>query len=130
MVVDASAILAVLLGEPEAAQFIEALAADSKRLVGPVSVLEATVVLEARKGPEGARQLDLFLHAAGLEVVNMTADHLQLARHAYRKYGKGRHPASLNLGDCCTYGLARWSQQPLLFKGNDFSQTDLELVKL
>lgn len=128
MVIDASAILAVLLGEPEAAEFIEAIAKDSKRLVSTVSILEASVVLEARKGEAACRELDLFLHAAAIEVISMSPDQLGLARHAYRKYGKGRHPAGLNLGACCTYGLARWSQQPLLFKGNDFSQTDLILV--
>lgn len=128
MVIDASALLAVLLLEAEAASFIQAISLDTKRLAGTVTVLEASIVLEARKGAEGARELDLFMHAAGIEVVSLTADQLNLARHAYRKFGKGRHPASLNLGDCCTYGLARWTQEPLLFKGNDFGQTDLSLV--
>lgn len=129
MVIDTSAVLAVLLGEPEAKYFIEAIAKDSKRLISTVSILEASVVLEARKGDAAGRELDLFLHSAGIEVVSMNLDQLGLARHAYRSYGKGRHPAALNLGDCCTYGLARWSQEPLLYKGSDFAQTDLALVR-
>jgi ribonuclease VapC len=125
MVIDASALLAILLGEPEAEPFARAIAGDAKRLVGALSALEAAIVLQTRKGASGARELDLFLHAARITVVSLDADQVLLARAAYEKFGRGRHPAALNLGDCCSYALAHTSGEPLLFKGNDFSQTDL-----
>ncbi len=125
MVIDASALLAILLGEPEAELFARAIAGDSKRLVGALSALEAGIVLHARKGPAAVRELDLLLHAARITVVSLDADQVQIARAAYQKFGRGRHPAALNLGDCCSYALARTAGEPLLFKGNDFSKTDL-----
>lgn len=125
MVIDTSALLAILLGEPEAADFSRAIAADPKRLVSAFSALEAAVVILARKGPAGTRELDLLLHSAGVTIVSFEADQTLLARAAYEKYGKGHHPAALNLGDCCSYALARSSGEPLLFKGNDFSRTDI-----
>jgi len=125
MVVDTSAIVAILLDEPEAESFAKRIAADPKRLISALSALEAAIVLQARKGPAGVRELDLLLHSAGMDVVSLDADQVQLARTAYERFGKGRHPAALNLGDCCSYALARSTGEPLLFKGNDFSQTDL-----
>jgi len=83
------------------------------------------VVASSRKGPYGAREFDLLLHHAEFEVVPFTADHLRLARDAYERYGKGRHAAGLNLGDCCAYALARHAGEPLLFKGDDFPLTDV-----
>ena len=73
----------------------------------------------------GGRELDMLLHRARIEIVPMNTDQVELARTAWRKYGKGNHPAGLNIGDCCAYALARYSGEPLLFKGNDFSQTDI-----
>jgi len=128
MVIDSSALLAILLGEPEAEAFARAIASDTKRLVSAVSALEAAIVIHAWKGPAGTRELDLLLHAAGLIVVSFDADQTLLARAAYAKFGKGRHAAALNLGDCCSYALARSSNEPLLYKGNDFSQTDAVVV--
>lgn len=128
MVIDTSALLAVLLAEPEAEAFSRAIAADSRRLVSAMSALEAAIVLAGRKGPAGTREVDLLLHTAGMVVVSFDADQVLLARAAYEKFGKGRHPAGLNLGDCCTYALARSTGEPLLFKGNDFSKVDLRLV--
>jgi len=125
MVIDTSALLAILLGEPEAADFSRAIAADPKRLVSAFSVLEAATVILSRKGSAGTRELDLLLHSAGVTIVSFEADQTLLARAAYEKYGKGHHPAALNLGDCCSYALARSSGEPLLFKGNDFSRTDI-----
>ncbi len=125
MVIDTSALLAILLGEPEAEAFARAIAGDAKRLVGALSALEAAIVLRTRKGSAGVRELDLLLHAARVTVVSLDTDQVLLARAAHEKFGRGRHPAALNLGDCCTYALARASGEPLLFKGNDFSQTDL-----
>lgn len=125
MVVDSSAVLAILFKEPERDAFAAALAAASPRLMSSVNVLEAAVVVSSRKGPVGAREFDLFLHHGELEVVPFTPDHLRLAREAYERYGKGRHPAGLNLGDCCAYALARHTGEPLLFKGQDFRRTDI-----
>lgn len=125
MVIDTSVLIAILLGEPETEEFSRLIAGDSKRLISAFSVLEAAVVLHARKGPVGSRELDLLLHAVGATVVSLDADQVSLARTAYEKYGKGFHPAALNLGDCCSYALSRSSGEPLLFKGNDFPQTDV-----
>jgi len=129
MVIDTSALLAILLGEPEAADFSRAIAADPKRLVSAFSALEAAIVILSRKGAAGTRELDLLLHSAGVTIVSFEADQALLARAAYEKYGKGYHPAALNLGDCCSYALSRSSGEPLLFKGNDFSKTDIELAE-
>lgn len=125
MVVDSSAVLAILFNEPERDTFSDALAAAGVRLMSCVNALEASVVASSRKGPYGARELDLLLHRAEFDVVPFTADHLRLARDAYERYGKGRHAAGLNLGDCCAYALARHAGEPLLFKGNDFPLTDV-----
>lgn len=125
MVIDSSALLAILLREPDAERFARAIAGDPRRLVSAVSALEAAIVIHSRKGPAGVRELDLLVHAAGLTIVSLDADQVQLARAAYERYGKGHHPAALNLGDCCSYALACSSGQPLLFKGDDFPRTDV-----
>jgi ribonuclease VapC len=129
MVLDTSALLAILLGEAEAEELSRALAGYPKRLVSAFSVLEAAVVLHARKGPAAVRELDLLLHTISATTVSFDAEQALLARAAYETYGKGHHPASLNLGDCCSYALSRSSGEPLLFKGNDFPQTDAVLVQ-
>jgi len=128
MVVDTSALIAILLQEPEAHTFAVALQNASVRLVSAVSALEASIVIEARKGPSGGRDLDLLLHRANAELVAFTAEQSEIARNAYRKYGKGLHPAGLNFGDCCAYALAKVSGEPLLAKGADFPKTDVALV--
>ena len=128
MVVDSSAILAVLFREPERDAFAAAIANAGTRLVSSVNALEAAIVVAARKGPSGLRELDLFFHHAAIEVVSFTEQHLGLARTAWARYGRGRHPADLNLGDCCSYALALHSGEPLLFKGEDFSHTDVPRV--
>jgi ribonuclease VapC len=128
MVIDASALIAILQNEPEAEAFANAIQLDPVRLLSSIAALEASVVMESRKGPAGGRDLDLLLHRAQVEIVPFSAEQFELARAAYRKFGKGRHPAALNLGDCCTYALARVSGQSLLAKGNDFCQTDLPLI--
>ncbi len=89
-------------------------------------MLEASIVVEARLGEAGGRELDLLMHKAQIEVVAVTVEQLDVARHAFRTYGKGRHPAGLNYGDCFAYALSKTSGEPLLFKGNDFNQTDVE----
>jgi ribonuclease VapC len=130
MVIDSSALLAILLAESESEACMRAIADDPRRLVSALSALEAAIVIHARKGPAGVRELDLLLHAARMTIVSFDADQVLLARTAYETYGKGHHPAALNLGDCCSYALARSSGEPLLFKGQDFSQTDAVLVSL
>jgi len=126
MVIDTSALVAILLGEPEAESFALAIAGDPKRLLSAFSALEAALVMEAKKGESAGRELDLLLHQARIEIVPVTAELFEIARSAWRKYGKGRHPAGLNIGDCCSYALAKFAGEPLLFKGNDFSQTDVK----
>ncbi len=125
MVIDTSALIAILFGEPEALSFIRAVADESRKLISAFNALETGIVVEARKGEAGGRELDLLLHRAQIEIVAMNADQAELARTAWRKYGKGNHPAGLNIGDCCAYALAKYSGEPLLFKGNDFRQTDI-----
>ena len=125
MVVDSSAVPAILLTEPERDTFSDALADAGGRLMSSVNALKAAAVVSSRKGSFGTMELDLLLHRAGFEVVPFTADHLRLARDAYERYGKGRHPARLNLGDCCAYALARHTGEALLFKGDDFTHTDV-----
>lgn len=125
MVIDSSALLAILLGEPEALRFAELLDADPKRILSAVHLLETAIVIEARKGPAGGRELDLLLHRAQIRVVNLTAELAEAAREARRRWGKGNHPAALNYCDCCAYALAQQLNEPLLFKGADFALTDV-----
>ncbi len=125
MVIDTSALLAILFGEPEQRSFAEKIEADSVRLMSAGSYLEAAIIVDDRLGPEGGRDLRLFMVEGGIEVVPVTIEQVELAREAYRQYGRGNHPAGLNFGDCFAYALARSSEQPLLFKGRDFAKTDL-----
>ncbi len=128
MVIDASAILAILLGEREAELYAKAIADDPKRLMSAFSALETGIVIEVRKGEAGGREWDILLYRTSIDIIPLTPDQYTLAREAWRKYGKGRHPAGLNIGDCCSYALAKYSGQPLLFKGNDFNRTDLKTL--
>ena len=125
MVIDSSALLAILLKEPERDAFAKAIADAGVRLVSSVNALEAAIVILARKGEAGLRELDLLTHAAGIDIVAFSAEHLMLAREGYERFGKGRHRACLNFGDCCAYALSRHSGEPLLFKGDDFPRTDV-----
>jgi ribonuclease VapC len=128
MVIDTSAIIAILLQEPEALVFADAIAKSQTRLISTATVLEATMVLESRLGELGRRELDLFLYATKAEIIAFDAEQLVLARQAFRRFGKGKHPAGLNFGDCFSYALAKATGNPLLFKGVDFAQTDVEGV--
>ena len=125
MVLDTSAIIAILLDEPEREAFAEALGASGSRRISTVSLVEASIVIEARFGAAGIRELDLLLNEASVETVAFDQEQALLAREAYRLFGKGRHPAALNFGDCCTYALASTLGEPILYKGDDFSQTDI-----
>ncbi len=128
MVVDSSALLAILLAEPDAEVFEEALEAVPERLVSAASVLETSIVVENRYREAGGRELDLLIHRAGIEVASVTAEQVEWARYAARMFGKGRHRAALNFGDCFSYALSKVSGEPLLFKGDDFTRTDIEPV--
>jgi ribonuclease VapC len=128
MVIDTSAIAAILFDEPEAPLYERAIVADPVRLMSAGTLLETALVVERRLGEAGGRELDLLVHRASLEIVSFTADQAEMARRAWRTFGKGRHPAGLNLGDCFAYALSRTSGEPLLFKGVDFSRTDVEAV--
>lgn len=128
MVIDTSALVAMLNGEPEAERFEAAVQADRVRLMSTASYLEAAIVIEARFGEPGGRELDLWLHRAAVDLVGVDSDQADAARIAYRMYGKGRHRAGLNYGDCFSYALAKVSGQPLLFKGDDFAHTDIRAV--
>jgi ribonuclease VapC len=125
MVVDSSALAAVLFGEADGIRYMEALAAPGRALISSVNYLEIGMVAEARKGETGAKALARLMAVAGLDVVAFDAGLAEVALDAFRRYGKGRHPAGLNLGDCAAYALAKVANQPLLFKGGDFSKTDI-----
>ena len=130
MVLDTSALLAILLAEPEASDFADAIAADPVRLCSAASLLEASLVVESRLGEAGGRELDLLVHRAGILISAVDAEQVAVARRAFTAFGKGRHPAGLNLGDLFAYALSRTTGEPLLFKGDDFAQTDVQAVSL
>jgi ribonuclease VapC len=125
MVVDTSAIVAVLLAEPDAESIAKALGEAPARLISAVTRVELSFVIEGRKGEPGRQDLERLLGSGGFEVVSVTPHHADLAIEAFRRYGKGRHPAGLNIGDCFSYALAMATEHPLLFKGSDFAKTDV-----
>lgn len=125
MMVDSSVLIAILENEPEAPRLIEALINDPVRLISAVSVVETSIVILNRRGEAGITELDALLQEAELEIVAVTTEHVALARQAYLRYGKGRHPAKLNFGDCFSYAAALACCEPLLFKGEDFNKTDI-----
>jgi len=128
MIIDTSALIAILFDEPERRRFNELIEADETRLVSAATLVEASLVIEARRGEAAGRELDLFLHRAQVSIVPVDEEQAELARVAWRKFGRGRHAANLNFGDCFTYALARASDEALLAKGDDFSKTDIPLV--
>lgn len=125
MVIDTSAIVAIALNEPDAADLEERIADDPVRLISAATVLEATIVLETRLGDAGGREFDLWLLKIGAEIVPVDAEQIDAARRAWRRYGRGRHAAALNFGDCFPYALALSRGEALLFKGEDFARTDI-----
>ena len=126
MIVDSSAVLAVLFDEPDAEHFEAAIAGALACRMSLANVFEASIVLEGRGGPAAGRDLDPFLEESGIEQVPVMAAHVASARQAWRRFGKGNHPAALNFGDCFAYALAAVTGEPLLFKGGDFALTDIE----
>ena len=127
MVIDSSALLAVFLAEPERKDLLDRILQAETRRISAANVLETGIVLEARKGEAAGREFDLFVVRTNLEVVPVDAEQVEVARSAWRKYGKGHHPAALNFGDCLAYALAKFSSEPLLAKGGDFARTDIEV---
>ena len=126
MIVDTSAVLAVLFGEPDAERYERAIAEASHCRMSVASFLETAIVLESRAGVAAQHELDVFMERAPIELEPVTASHAQTARRAWRRFGKGNHPAGLNFGDCFAYALAEATREPLLFKGSDFTLTDIE----
>ena len=125
MVIDTSALVAILRNEPECRKFARAIEGAEHRVVSAVSFVETSIVIGSRYGPEGLRDLDLLISKAGVEIVSVEEDQAQIAREAFVRYGKGRHPARLNLGDCFAYALAKALDEPLLCKGGDILRTDI-----
>jgi ribonuclease VapC len=125
MVIDTSALLAILGDEPERRAFNEAIESADSRVMSAASFVEVSMVVEARYGAEGVRDLDLFVERAGIEVVDVTVEQAREARRAFSRFGKGRHRAGLNFGDCFSCALASTLGEPLLSKGDDFIHTDL-----
>jgi ribonuclease VapC len=125
MVIDTSALIAILFNEPDADRFDTAIANAPTRLISTVSVLEAGMVVESRYGELGGIELDRLLHRTRIEIVPFTVDQLDEARRAFRRFGKGRQRAGLNFGDCAVYALAKLTGEDLLAKGEDFALTDI-----
>jgi len=126
MVIDTSAIVAIAFNEPEAETYEQKVVDAPRRFISAATILELAIVIEARLGEAGAAELDLWLYKAGVEIVAVDAEQIAVARRAWRSYGKGGHPAGLNYGDCFSYALAKTRNEPLLYKGDDFSRTDIE----
>ena len=129
MIIDSSAIVAILRFEPEADYFLDKIEAADRVSISASNYLEVGIVLDGRQNAEFAGQLDEWLLEYSVEIISTTAIHARLAREAHRRFGRGSgHPAKLNFGDCFAYALARETGEPLLFKGNDFTETDLLLA--
>jgi ribonuclease VapC len=126
MVIDTSAVIAILFDEPDQQIFVAAIEAAPVRLVSAVSRVELAFVMEGRKGEAGREPLERFFALTGAQVVAVTPQQADLAIGAFRRFGKGRQPAALNLGDCFSYALAQAVDLPLLFKGDDFTRTDVK----
>jgi ribonuclease VapC len=130
MVIDTSALLAILQDEPERRTFNEAIEAAERRAVSTATFVETSIVIESRYGAAGLRDLDALISTAAIDLVSVDAEQAEVARSAFSRFGKGHHPAGLNFGDCFAYALAKVLAEPLLYKGHDFAQTDLPPVEV
>jgi ribonuclease VapC len=126
MILDSSVVLAIVLGEPGFELFVGAIASAPNCRISAASFVETSIVAEGRAGEQGLRQCDSFFRTSRVSVEPVTEEQAMLARQCYSDYGKGRHAAGLNFGDCFAYALAKVTGEPLLFKGQDFSQTDIQ----
>ena len=129
MIIDTSAVIAVLRNEPDALEFARAMNSQSACRMSAVSYVETGVVTDANRNPVLSRRLNTLLEDMRIELMAVTVTQAEIARQAYRDFGKGRHKAGLNLGDCFAYALAKELNEPLLFKGDDFRQTDIEVAE-
>jgi ribonuclease VapC len=125
MIIDTSALIAVLEQEPEAERIAPTLAFAPERMLSAANLVEVGIAMQARRSDDGARDLDLLLAKLRVDIITVTAIQADIARKAFRRYGRGRHAANLNFGDCFAYALAKDKSAPLLFKGNDFGRTDV-----
>jgi ribonuclease VapC len=128
MIIDSSALVAILLEEPEALRLTTAISRSAIRLLPASCLLETSTILLGRRGTQGTYDLDLYAHRARMELVPFSEPQAQIARVAFARYGKGRHPAGLNFGDCMAYGAAKETGEELLFKGTAFAQTDIAVA--
>jgi ribonuclease VapC len=125
MILDTSALVAILFGEPEASHYTELIHAADRCAMSAANFVELSIVVERQAGPDAGRQCDIFLRRAGVVIEPVTVEQAHLARQAFLDFGKGRHAAELNFGDCFAYALAKVTGEPLLYKGEDFKKTDL-----
>jgi ribonuclease VapC len=128
MIIDTSALVGILDQEPEAERLVRAIATATERLLSAANLVETGIVMQVRHGDEASRDLDLLLAKFGIEIIPVSAKQADIARKAFQRFGRGQHPARLNFGDCFAYALAKDSAAPLLFKGKDFSQTDITVA--
>lgn len=128
MIIDSSALIAILASEPEADGLEDAVIASAARRISAVTYVEASIVMDSRNRPALSNALDNFLQVSRIGIEAVTVEQARLARQAYRDYGNGRHRAGLNFGDCFAYALAKEKGEPLLFKGDDFQRTDVEVA--
>ena len=126
MIIDTSAVLAILFQESDRAEFALKIKHGNPRLMSAATLLEAAMVVEGRGGAAAGADLESFLRSAEIELVPVTLEQTETARVAWRRFGKGNHPARLNFGDCFSYALSKTTGEPLLFKGDDFAQTDIQ----
>ena len=126
MILDTSALAAILFGEPEAARYTQLIHDADRCLISAANFVELAIVIEGQIGPDAGRQCDVFFRRAGILIEPVTVEQAHLARQAFLDFGKGRHAAGLNFGDCFAYALAKVTGEPLLFKGQDFSKTDIK----
>ena len=125
MILDSSPLVAILAGEPDAELYIQAISRTPRCRISAGNFIELSMVVESQFPVEVLRQCDALFRRVGIVIEPVTVEHAHLARQAFHDFGKGRHPAGLNFGDCFAYALAKHTGEPLLFKGNDFSQTDI-----
>ena len=126
MIIDSSVICAILLEEPEGPRFEETLSNADVVRMSAGNLFETAMVIEGRLGHLGGDRLDALIEEVSIEIVPVTHEQVTAARRAWRRFGKGNHPAALNLGDCLAYALSQITREPLLFKGEDFTQTDIQ----
>ena len=125
MILDTSAVSAIFFNEPEGDHFLQMIRDADRCRISAANIVELSMMIEGQLGPEGGRQLDMFFRRAEIVIEMVTVEQAHLARQAFLDFGKGRHAAQLNFGDCFAYALAKATGEPLLYKGMDFSRTDI-----